>query len=1126
MTDCPACRTENPDGFKFCGECGAPLAAPAAAADERKVVSTLFCDLVGFTAMSEAADPEDIDAVLRAYHGAARKVIESHGGAVEKFIGDAVVGVFGVPAAHEDDPERAVRAGLRIVQALEGMTRPAGGPLEVRVGVNTGEALVRLDVTPGSGEGFLAGDAVNTAARLQAAAPPGGVAVGAATHSLSASVIVYEPLPPLVAKGKADPVAAWLARAPVARTGADTDRAFLSPLIGRDEELARLIALLEGAAASSTPRFMLVVGEPGIGKSRLIAEFAETLDRRPEMITWREGRCLPYGENAIFSALADIVRAHAGVLEAADESTVQAGLDAMLPHDEERAWLLNRLRALLGLEAPPATREENFAAWTRFLEALAARRPTVLVFEDVHWADDALLVFLDHLAAYTTGVPLVVLACSRPEVLERHPAFADGGACFERIDLKPLSPDETASLVGRLLSGTENKAGAEIVSRCGGNPFYAEQSVRFMADAASVTSLPGSVQAVIAARLDALPAAQKALIGDAAVVGAVFWDEALTAVAERDPVEVEQAVDGLLARQLFRRVLIPTTGLAGAHEFAFVHALARDVAYQQLPRAARARKHAALAHWLEAQAGDRPEDLAETLAHHYATALELARAAGETDLAAALIDPAVRYLGAAGERMYNADLEASERYYRAALDIAPAGTAGRAAVQARLGEAILWNGRYADAADLLAEAVAGLRRDGDVRRAAVALVCLARAREDIAIDAPFEDLYRDAMALLEDDGPSPELVRVLIECGRVDANREEPAAALAIFDRALDAARQIGAPEPALARNLRGVVMAALGMPECLADFRRSLELARQQGLGIELARVWGNYCAFLKKIEGPQAALEEQARLLGFLTSRGLVPFGATEQAHHVESLLYAGCWNEVIDEADSVVSAMDVGVPASDLLFVRQSRLLALAWKGELGEDPSELDSMLTAAQASRWDDDETFGLLVAAVASARSSLGHALDLLERMLAAMKEGANLEFAAFMPEAGRLAVRGKGPALIERLLSRVQGPLRVEELARESIAALLDEAHGEPEAAAAGFAAAAARWHDFGVPYEEGHALLGQGRCLVALCRAPEAAAPLAAAREIFARLGARPALGDTDAVLAVLREWSGGAA
>ena len=277
---CPACGAENRSGARFCDECGGRLAAPVAVAEERKVVTTLFCDLVGSTAMGEDADPEDVDALLRRYGAVARKVIESHGGTVEKFIGDAVVAVFGVPAAHEDDPERAVRAGLRLVQAVEDLPPVADHPIQVRIGINTGEALVRLDVTPGSGEGFLTGDAVNTGARLQWAAPPMGVVVGALTQELTRKAILYEVLGPVTVKGKREPLEVWLAKEPVARTAALSLRG-ATPLVGRDVELGYLQALLDKAADTASPQIALIVGDPGIGKSRLVAELFARVDASP-----------------------------------------------------------------------------------------------------------------------------------------------------------------------------------------------------------------------------------------------------------------------------------------------------------------------------------------------------------------------------------------------------------------------------------------------------------------------------------------------------------------------------------------------------------------------------------------------------------------------------------------------------------------------------------------------------------------------------------------------------------------------------------------------------------------------------------------------------------------------------
>jgi class 3 adenylate cyclase len=402
-----------------------PPVGPASAREERKVVTSLFCDIVGFTALSEAADPEDVDCLLGNYAVRARAAIESHGGTVEKFIGDAVVGIFGVPVVHEDDPERAVRAGLRLVQTVEGMERLDGTPLQVRVGVNTGEALVRLDVDPLSGSGFLSGDAVNVAARLQAAAPPGGVAVGATTRDLTAKTIDYKELKPIAAKGKCAPVAAFLAGAPRSRLGIETAREHLTPLIDRTAELAYLTALYEKTAASSSPEVALIVGEPGIGKSRLVAELFARVDASPELVTWRQGRCLSYGEGVTFWALGEIVKAQAGILETDDAATAEAKLERIVPEGRDREWLRNRLHPLVGLPAPQAGRDENFTAWLRFLEGLAASGLAVLVFEDLHWADEALLAFLEFFAGNVDDVPLLVIATARPQLFEKHPAFAD-----------------------------------------------------------------------------------------------------------------------------------------------------------------------------------------------------------------------------------------------------------------------------------------------------------------------------------------------------------------------------------------------------------------------------------------------------------------------------------------------------------------------------------------------------------------------------------------------------------------------------------------------------------------------------------------------------------------------------
>src|SRR6266487_190731 len=448
MTACPSCGHENAETNKFCAECGAPVGAPARPiAEERKVVTSLFCDLVGFTATSESADPEDVDKMLASYFAVARTQIEAHGGVVEKFIGDAVVGVFGVPAAHEDDPERAVRTGLRIVEDALELEAVGGEPLRLRVGINTGEALVRLGVAPGSGEGFLTGDAINTASRLQSVAPEMGVAVGRSTYEATSAIFDYTELEPATLKGKSEPVRVFHATAPRSRLGTDVTRTHDTPFIGREIDLALLKGIFDKTVAAEAVQLVTVVGEPGLGKSRIVAELGAYVDARPELITWRQGRCLPYGEGITFWALGEIVKAHAGILESDASQVASDKLDALLPEGPEREWFRQRLLPLLGIEATSsAEREELFTAWRRFLEQIAEDSPTVLVFEDLHWADDAMLGFLEHLGDRAEGVPLLVVGTARPELYERYPDYVNGLRNANTINLDPLSEEETARL--------------------------------------------------------------------------------------------------------------------------------------------------------------------------------------------------------------------------------------------------------------------------------------------------------------------------------------------------------------------------------------------------------------------------------------------------------------------------------------------------------------------------------------------------------------------------------------------------------------------------------------------------------------------------------------------------------
>jgi len=560
MAVCPVCVKELPGEFPFCPYCGAPLAESATPAlEERKVVSVLFCDLVGFTAASERADPEDVRARLRPYHRRVRSEIERYGGTVEKFVGDAVMAVFGAPVAHEDDAERAVRAGLRVLEEIEDLNSAHPNlDLRVRIGINTGETLVDRGARPELGEGIVAGDVVNTAARLQSVAPVGGVAVGEVTYLQTRRVFDYERLESVQVKGKTDRLAIWRPLQARARLGTDPSRTHHTSFVGRRAELARLRASLERTLRDGQTRLVTLIGEPGIGKSRLLAEFRN----RSELfapVMWRQGRCLPYGDGIAFWALGEIVKAHAGIYESDTAQTATGKLEAVLPEVEERPWLRARLLPLLGIEsAQSASREESFTAWRRFLETIA-HDGAVVVVEDLHWADLALLDFISELTEQDRGVPLFVLCTARPELYDRVPAWSEHDERSETIPLAPLSQAETAELVstlaGRPISAEAHRV---ILDRAEGNPLYAEEVVQLLverdllAEPLTDVPVPDSLQSLIAARLDTLPVNRKSLIQDAAVIGSVFWPSALAAIGARDTEDIELALRELERKKLIR----------------------------------------------------------------------------------------------------------------------------------------------------------------------------------------------------------------------------------------------------------------------------------------------------------------------------------------------------------------------------------------------------------------------------------------------------------------------------------------------------------------------------------------------------------------------------------------------
>jgi class 3 adenylate cyclase len=620
---CARCGEENPESARFCNACGASLEDVRRTGEERRVVSVIFVDLVGFTSRSERLDPEDVRAILTPYHERVRAEIEQLGGTVEKFVGDAIMGLFGAPTAFGDDPERAVRAALAIRDWA------SGEDLEVRIAVNTGEAIVSLDASPGRGEAMVAGDVVNTASRLQAGAPVGGVIVGEETFASTRSVIEYRPAPPIVAKGKSAPVRAWVALEAVTGAG----ERVLSPaaIVGRDRELGVLMGIWERVADERRPHLVTVFGPAGIGKSRLTLEFAQAVSALGGRAL--RGRSTPYGESSPYSAFGHHVKQIAGVFDSDELVDARAKLGAavgeLVGSEQEGKEHVRHLATLLGIgeeETDVADRETLFFSARLLLEAYVARESTLLVFEDIHWADASLLDLLETLASRTRDVPLMLLALARPELLSERPGWGGGLPAYTALPLERLSDDAGIELAERLLEQADIQSQqVEAVARTAeGNPLFIEELAASLAERTTddVSELPTSVRAIVAARLDALPAEERAVLLDAAVVGRVFWKGAL---AKMQPSrELGTLLGSLEQRDMVRREAI--SRLQGDQQYAFKHGLIRDVAYQILPRAGRRERHAAVAEFLEETAGGVGQAL-EALAHHWREAGNSARAA-------------------------------------------------------------------------------------------------------------------------------------------------------------------------------------------------------------------------------------------------------------------------------------------------------------------------------------------------------------------------------------------------------------------------------------------------------------------------------------------------------------------
>ena len=928
MSACPACRAELPDGARFCPACGTRLEADGPAATERKVVTTLFADLVGFTALGERHDPEDIDAALRGFYALARTIVERFGGTVEKFIGDAVVGLFGVPLAHEDDAERAVRAALELVARLHELPSIGEEKLQVRCAVNTGPALVRLHARPETGEGVLVGDAVNTCARLLAEAPAMGVVAGEMTQRLSARAIAYEELPSTVAKGKERPVQRWLARGAIAHRGTSAIRTDRTDMIGREVELALLSGLIDRAVASGSPQYALVCGEAGVGKSRLIRELFHLVDTRPDFLcNWRQGGCPPYGIGLDYWPLREIVGAHAGIMPGDNPDQVNRRLRRAVEGAHDGEWLATRLRPLMGLPAPEAGHDESLTAWTMFFESIAQIRPAVVVIEDLHWASEPTLEFLRRFLSSASGVPLLLVATARPEFADHHSDVFHQAPKVTRIDLRPLDGDDSLRLADALLSrrGCADLAG-KVADGCGGNPLFAEELSIFLSDRRESGSrkngldakAPTSILTLIAARLDALPPGQKDLLADAAVLGQVFWPSAVASLRESDRESVSAALTHLEQRRFLRRHSDST--IEGEPELSFWHALVRDVAYEQLPRASRAVRHLRAARWLEDQSHMR-EPLAALVAHHYETGLEYALASGQSDLADANRPAARDAFVKAGDRALRLDVAAAEHYYALAMSATKGDGSASPGLLLQRGEALRQIGRFLEAAELQRQAALDFEEAGDTLRHAYALSRLAFTCFSSEPDR--SRLLTERAVDMLDGAASSEAISVLETWATLRLWRSDLAAVLEATERILSMNTQLGQPAPPRALGLHGYTRFIRGESDGLGEMEKANAIA--EGSAVSAAELFGLRDAYARCVCVVEGAERPLASTLAWTAeaerrrdSNTIVEFGVTAARY----LVLLDRWDDALATVANLgdeVRRLEIPVIERDLCAVR---------------------------------------------------------------------------------------------------------------------------------------------------------------------------------------------------------------
>jgi class 3 adenylate cyclase/tetratricopeptide (TPR) repeat protein len=827
---CANCGRESPDDFVFCPACAAPLTPPARQ-EVRKTVTVVFCDVTGSTAMGERLDPESLRRVMSRYFAEMRAALERHGGTVEKFIGDAVMAVFGVPAIHEDDALRAVRAAAEMREALKALNkeveRDHGVSLAARIGVNTGEV-----VAGDQADTLVTGDAVNVAARLEQAAEPGTVLIGEETLRLVRDAVVVEPVPPLEVKGKSEPLAAFRL-VEVTEGVAGFARRLDSPMVGRERELARLSQTFEAAIADGSCQLFTILGTPGVGKSRLVEEFLGSLAEA----TVLRGRCLPYGEGITFFPVGEVVKEAAGLEDFDAPDEIERKICAVLGTDGPACSTLAQLFAAAERDSSV---EETFWAVRSFLEAVAQTAPLAVVFDDIHWGEPTFLDLIEHITDWAREAPILVLCLARPELLDERGGWGGGKFNATTISLEPLSDDECGDLIGNLLgrAALPEEARDRILAAAEGTPLFVEEMLSMLIDDGSLARdgdrwvatgalvdlrVPPTIQALLAARLDQLTGDERSAIQRAAVCGKQFHVGAVAALLDTEGGSVRPTLMGLVRRDLIRP---DRSSLAGQDAFRFRHQLIRDAAYEAAPKALRAELHERFADWLEGVGETRVEEFEEILAYHLEQAHGLLAALGPLDDAGRELGlrAARHYVASARRASDRSDDRAAATLFRHAADNLPEGHPDRPRALYDVGRASLrgLDPRVASAA--LDEAVAAAAASGQRSIEWMARIDRGLARMMVdPIGFTSDDLrteVAEARAELEAGGDDEALaivwaglVQVEWNPCRFDAGREAATHAVDHARRTGDRSLLMDAMTLLLATELLGSTSPAEGRP-------------------------------------------------------------------------------------------------------------------------------------------------------------------------------------------------------------------------------------------------------------------------------------------------------------------------